>query len=146
VNFTGLIGGFADYWAMPWLRSRVEVLGGFGGATGVMTNLSVDAVIPCWKARISALRKSNRSHRVLPGPTKSRGVVDFVGALTQGSDKSFEDFETEFFEKVRPTSLIKRFAAPEEVAALVTFIASPLASATTGAALRVDGGVVKSAF
>jgi NAD(P)-dependent dehydrogenase (short-subunit alcohol dehydrogenase family) len=83
---------------------------------------------------------------VLPGPTKSRGVVDFVGALTQGSDKSFEDFETEFFEKVRPTSLIKRFAAPEEVAALVTFIASPLASATTGAALRVDGGVVKSAF
>jgi NAD(P)-dependent dehydrogenase (short-subunit alcohol dehydrogenase family) len=83
---------------------------------------------------------------VLPGPTKSRGVIDFVGALTQGSDKSFEDFETEFFEKVRPTSLIKRFAAPEEVAAFVTFIASPLASATTGAALRVDGGVVKSAF
>ena len=41
----GLIGGFADYWAMPWLRSRVEVLGGFGGATGVMTNLSIDAVI-----------------------------------------------------------------------------------------------------
>ena len=81
-----------------------------------------------------------------PGPTKSRGVVDFVGALTQGSDKSFEDFETEFFEKVRPTSLIKRFATPEEVAALVTYIASPLASATTGAALRVDGGVVKSAF
>jgi NAD(P)-dependent dehydrogenase (short-subunit alcohol dehydrogenase family) len=83
---------------------------------------------------------------VLPGPTKSRGVVDFVGALTQGSDKSFEEFETEFFEKVRPTSLIKRFATPEEVASLVTYIASPLASATTGAALRVDGGVVKSAF
>ena len=50
VNFTGLIGGFADYWAMPWLRSRVEVLGGFGGATGVMTNLSIDAVIPLSKA------------------------------------------------------------------------------------------------
>jgi len=83
---------------------------------------------------------------VLPGPTKSRGVVDFVGALTQGSGKSFEEFETEFFEKVRPTSLIKRFATPEEVASLVTYIASPLASATTGAALRVDGGVVKSAF
>jgi NAD(P)-dependent dehydrogenase (short-subunit alcohol dehydrogenase family) len=83
---------------------------------------------------------------VLPGPTKSRGVVDFVGALTQGSDKSFEEFETEFFEKVRPTSLIKRFATPEEVASLVTYLASPLASATTGAALRVDGGVVKSAF
>jgi NAD(P)-dependent dehydrogenase (short-subunit alcohol dehydrogenase family) len=83
---------------------------------------------------------------VLPGPTKSRGVMDFVGALTQGSDKSFEQFETEFFEKVRPTSLIKRFATPEEVASLVTYVASPLASAITGAALRVDGGVVKSAF
>jgi len=83
---------------------------------------------------------------VLPGPTKSRGVVDFVDALMQGSDKSFEKFETEFFEKVRPTSLIKRFAAPEEVASLVTHLASPLAAATTGAALRVDGGVVKSAF
>jgi len=83
---------------------------------------------------------------VLPGPTKSRGVVDFVDALMQGSDKSFEKFETEFFEKVRPTSLIKRFAAPEEVASLVTYLASPLAAATTGAALRVDGGVVKSAF
>src|SRR5271155_1928501 len=83
---------------------------------------------------------------VLPGPTKSRGVVDFVDALTQGSDKTFDEFENEFFEKVRPTSLIKRFAAPEEVASLVTYIASPLASATTGAALRVDGGVVTSAF
>jgi len=83
---------------------------------------------------------------VLPGPTKSRGVVDFVDALTQGSAKSFEEFEAEFFEKIRPTSLIKRFAAPEEVASLVAYVASPLASATTGAALRVDGGVVKSAF
>ena len=83
---------------------------------------------------------------VLPGPTKSRGVVDFVGALTQGSDTSFEAFETEFFEKIRPTSLIKRFASPEEVASMVTYLASPLASATTGATLRVDGGVIKSAF
>jgi len=83
---------------------------------------------------------------VLPGPTKSRGVVDFVGALTEGSDTSFDAFEQEFFEKVRPTSLIKRFATPEEVANLVAYVASPRASATTGAALRVDGGVVKSAF
>lgn len=71
---------------------------------------------------------------------------DFVDALAKEEGKSFEDFEQEFFEKIRPTSLIKRFASPEEVAALVTYIASPLASATTGAALRVDGGVVKSAF
>lgn len=83
---------------------------------------------------------------ILPGPTKSRGVVDFVDALAKSEGKSFDEFEKEFFEKVRPTSLIKRFASPEEVASLVVYVASPLASATTGAALRVDGGVVKSAF
>lgn len=83
---------------------------------------------------------------VLPGPTRSRGVEDFVQALAGDSGRSFEEFEKEFFEKVRPTSLIKRFATTEEVAAMVTYLCSPLASATTGAALRVDGGTVKSAF
>ena len=82
---------------------------------------------------------------VLPGPTKSRGVEDFVNALAKREGKTFSQFETEFFQKVRPTSLIKRFAKPEEVASLVAYVASPLSSATTGAALRVDGGVVKSA-
>lgn len=83
---------------------------------------------------------------ILPGPTRSRGVNDFVEALANADGKSFAEFEKEFFEKVRPTSLIKRFAAPEEVAALVSYIASPLASATTGAALRVEGGLLKSAM
>ena len=83
---------------------------------------------------------------ILPGPTKSRGVGDFVSGMAKQQGKSFEEVEKEFFKEARPTSLIKRFASPEEVASLVTYIASPLASATTGAALRVDGGVVKSAF
>ena len=83
---------------------------------------------------------------MLPGPTRSRGVGDFVETLAKGEGKTFAEYESEFFAKVRPTSLIKRFAAPEEVASLVTYLASPLSSATTGAALRVDGGVVKSAF
>jgi len=83
---------------------------------------------------------------VLPGPTKSRGVGDFVQDMARANGKSFEQVEAEFFESVRPTSLIKRFATPEETASLVAYVASPLSSATTGAALRVDGGVVKSAF
>jgi NAD(P)-dependent dehydrogenase (short-subunit alcohol dehydrogenase family) len=83
---------------------------------------------------------------VLPGPTKSRGVGEFVEGLARAGSKSGEQVEREFFEHVRPTSLIRRFASPEEVASLVAYVASPLASATTGSALRVDGGVVKSAF
>jgi NAD(P)-dependent dehydrogenase (short-subunit alcohol dehydrogenase family) len=83
---------------------------------------------------------------VLPGPTKSRGVGDFVEDLARSNDKSVDQVEAEFFDHVRPTSLIKRFATPQEIASLVVYVASPLASATTGAALRVDGGVVKSAF
>jgi NAD(P)-dependent dehydrogenase (short-subunit alcohol dehydrogenase family) len=83
---------------------------------------------------------------VLPGPTKSRGVDEFVGQLAQNEGKTFAEFETAFFKSVRPTSLIKRFATPQEVASMVAYVASPLASATSGAALRVDGGVVKSAF
>jgi NAD(P)-dependent dehydrogenase (short-subunit alcohol dehydrogenase family) len=81
---------------------------------------------------------------ILPGPTRSRGVGDFVEQLAKAEGKSFEAFEKAFFENVRPTSLIKRFATPDEVASLVAYIASPLAAATTGAALRVDGGVIKS--
>jgi NAD(P)-dependent dehydrogenase (short-subunit alcohol dehydrogenase family) len=83
---------------------------------------------------------------VLAGPTSSRGVTDFVDALAKQEGTSFAQVEKEFFEKVRPTSLIRRFASPNEVASLVTYVASPLSSATTGAALRVDGGVIRSAF
>jgi NAD(P)-dependent dehydrogenase (short-subunit alcohol dehydrogenase family) len=83
---------------------------------------------------------------VLPGPTKSRGVNDFVARLAKSGGKTFEEFEKDFFSTMRPSSLIKRFESPEEVAALVAYVASPLSSGTTGAALRVDGGVVRSAF
>jgi NAD(P)-dependent dehydrogenase (short-subunit alcohol dehydrogenase family) len=81
---------------------------------------------------------------VLPGPTRSAGVDEFVAQLSGG--KPFEEFEKEFFASVRPSSLIKRFATTEEVANLVTYICSPLSAATNGAALRVDGGVVRSCF
>jgi NAD(P)-dependent dehydrogenase (short-subunit alcohol dehydrogenase family) len=81
---------------------------------------------------------------VLPGPTRSDGVDEFVKQLSGG--KPFAEFEQEFFEKIRPSSLLRRFATTEEVANLVAYVCSPLSSATNGAALRVDGGVVKSAF
>jgi NAD(P)-dependent dehydrogenase (short-subunit alcohol dehydrogenase family) len=83
---------------------------------------------------------------VLPGPTRSRGVGDFVDALAKEQGKSGAEFEKEFFEHVRPTSLLKRFGTSREVATMVAYVASPLSSATNGAALRVDGGTVKSAF
>jgi NAD(P)-dependent dehydrogenase (short-subunit alcohol dehydrogenase family) len=83
---------------------------------------------------------------VLPGPTRSRGVGDFVEQLAREQGKTGAQVEKEFFAQVRPTSLIKRFSNTQEVAAMVAYIASPLASSTTGAALRVDGGTVKSAF
>ena len=84
------------------------------------------------------------SNAVLPGPTHTAGVDGFVSRLSGG--KPFSEFEEEFFRTVRTTSLLKRFATPEEVAALITYVCSPLSSATNGAALRVDGGVVKSCF
>jgi NAD(P)-dependent dehydrogenase (short-subunit alcohol dehydrogenase family) len=81
---------------------------------------------------------------VLPGPTRSAGVDEFVSQINGG--KSFAEFEKEFFTSVRPSSLLKRFATPEEVANMVTYVCSPLAAATNGAALRVDGGVIRACF
>jgi NAD(P)-dependent dehydrogenase (short-subunit alcohol dehydrogenase family) len=81
---------------------------------------------------------------VLPGPTRSAGVEEFVGQLSAG--RPFAEFERTFFETMRPSSLLKRFATPDEVANLVAYVCSPLSSATNGAALRVDGGVVRSCF
>jgi NAD(P)-dependent dehydrogenase (short-subunit alcohol dehydrogenase family) len=81
---------------------------------------------------------------VLPGPTNSDGVGEFVKQMSGG--KPFAEFEKEFFTSVRPSSLLKRFATTEEVANLVIYVCSTLSSATNGAALRVDGGVVQACF
>ena len=83
---------------------------------------------------------------VLPGPTHSRGLDGFVEDFTKAGGGGFKEFEAMFFKDARPTSLLKRFARPDEVASMVAYIASPLASATNGTAVRVDGGTVKSAF
>jgi NAD(P)-dependent dehydrogenase (short-subunit alcohol dehydrogenase family) len=78
---------------------------------------------------------------VLPGPTMSEGIVDFLKGLASTPNASAEQAEREFFQKHRATSLLQRLIKPEEVAELVAFVASPAASAINGAALRVDGGV-----
>ncbi len=79
---------------------------------------------------------------VLPGPTRSEGVVDFMCRLSQGKNLSQADMEKNLIAEGRPSSIIQRLATPEEVASMVVYVCSPQASATTGAALRVDGGVV----
>ena len=81
---------------------------------------------------------------VLPGPTRSEGVADFFGKLAKEHGMSEEEMEAQFIVRNRPTSLLRRLATPEEVANMVVYVCSPQASATTGAALRVDGGVVRS--
>jgi NAD(P)-dependent dehydrogenase (short-subunit alcohol dehydrogenase family) len=81
---------------------------------------------------------------ILPGPTASEGVEAFVSQLAKGQKISEKEMEKQFFKTGRPTSLLQRFATPEEVANLVAYVCSPLSSATNGAALRVDGGVVRS--
>lgn len=83
---------------------------------------------------------------VLPGPTMSEGVGDFVKALAKDQGKTGDEIETEFFSHMRGTSILKRFIEPTEIASMVTYIASPLSSATNGATLRADGGVIKTAF
>jgi NAD(P)-dependent dehydrogenase (short-subunit alcohol dehydrogenase family) len=81
---------------------------------------------------------------VLPGPTSSEGVATFVAQLADSRKLSLAEMEREFFATARPSSLIQRFATPEEVASLIVYVCSARASATTGAALRVDGGVVRA--
>ncbi|MGA0558230.1 SDR family NAD(P)-dependent oxidoreductase [Larkinella sp. VNQ87] len=81
---------------------------------------------------------------ILPGPTFSEGVGDFIGNMAAMNKVTVEEMEKDFFKHARPTSIIKRFATTQEVANLVAYLVSPLASATNGAAIRVDGGVTKT--
>lgn len=81
---------------------------------------------------------------VLPGPTRSDGVVDFFGKLAAQSGVSQAQMEADFIATHRPSSLIRRLATVDEVAGMVAYVCSPQASAVNGAALRVEGGVVRS--
>ncbi len=87
--------------------------------------------------------------RQVCGIARGRGQISLdrsLGALQRSGAKSFDEMERNFITQRRPTSIIQRFASPDEVASLIVYTAGTQSSATTGAALRVDGGVVKSAF
>src|SRR5579864_6402858 len=81
---------------------------------------------------------------VLPGPTRSEGAGAFIRQMAENQGVDEAGVERMFFEKVRPSSLLRRFATIEEVANLVVYLASPLSSATNGAAMRADGGVIQA--
>jgi NAD(P)-dependent dehydrogenase (short-subunit alcohol dehydrogenase family) len=79
---------------------------------------------------------------VLPGPTRSEGIADFIRSVVDNKDASEADREAEFFEKLRPLSLIRRLIEADEIGAITTYLASPLAAVTNGAAIRAEGGIV----
>ena len=81
---------------------------------------------------------------ILPGPTRSRGVGDFIEDMAKAGNISAEETERNFFKDIRPNSILQRFASVNEVADTVAYYASPLSSATNGAAIRVEGGILKS--
>jgi NAD(P)-dependent dehydrogenase (short-subunit alcohol dehydrogenase family) len=83
---------------------------------------------------------------VLAGPTRSEGVEKFISDMARAKNVAPDKIEKEFFRTTRPSSLLQRFATTDEVAALVAFVASPLSLATNGAALRVEGGLLRSIF
>ncbi|WP_045835929.1 SDR family NAD(P)-dependent oxidoreductase [Hyphomicrobium sp. 99] len=81
---------------------------------------------------------------VLPGPTRSEGVEEFLKAMAVANGKTPDDMAETFVQTHRPTSLLRRFATVEEVANMVVYAASNEASATNGAALRVEGGILRT--
>lgn len=81
---------------------------------------------------------------ILPGPTKSKGVDGFIEDLSKANHQSVQQVEQDFFKNMRPTSLLQRFASVEEIANTIVYYTSPLASATNGASIRVEGGLIKS--
>ncbi len=81
---------------------------------------------------------------VMPGPTRSANIMDFMRSMSSDAKAEESAIEAEFFRKFRPSSLLQRLLESEEIANLVTYLASPLSSATNGAALRAEGGLLKS--
>ena len=129
-------------WLWPWPIFGVPAarwLGLVVVAVGV-------AIVSVGRRTMTAAGTNVTVNSVLAGPTRSEGVEKFVADMARTKKTTAAEVEREFFRTVRPSSLLQRFARTDEVAAMVAFVASPLSSATNGAALRVEGGVVSSIF
>ena len=81
---------------------------------------------------------------VMPGPTRSEGIVDFLRSISSNPNATSAEVEAEFFTTARSGSLLQRMIEPEEIATMVAFLASPLSAATNGAAIRLEGGLINS--
>jgi len=81
---------------------------------------------------------------VMPGPTRSEGIVDFLKSVSSNPEATAEEAEAGFFAGPRSGSLLQRMIDPEEIASLVAYLASPLSAATNGAAIRVEGGLINA--
>ena len=100
-------------------------------------------------ARLGASDKFEAPPRLVdgcPSPTASEGAGNFVASMAKQQNISEAEVEKQFFETIRPTSLLKRFESTEEVASVVVFVASTQAVAINGAAVRAEGGVIRSIF
>jgi NAD(P)-dependent dehydrogenase (short-subunit alcohol dehydrogenase family) len=107
--------------------------------------MSKTAMLSLTRGFAQALKQTGVTvNAVLPGPTLSEGVGGFLDELARAQGKSVAEIEQGFFEHARPTSLLKRFIEPAEIANVVAFVCSREASAITGAPIRADGGVVLS--
>ncbi len=113
----------------------------------ILYGVTKTAILALSRGLAKSLRGTNVTvNSVLPGPTWSAGNLRSMKELSEKKGITMEEAALEFVKEKRPESIIQRFAEPEEVANLIVYLASPLSSATTGAALRVDGGIVNTAF
>jgi NAD(P)-dependent dehydrogenase (short-subunit alcohol dehydrogenase family) len=137
-----LAGMLGRNWGRILFISRES--GSDSGENGALRNDQDCADCRCAGIAESVVGTGVTVNSILAGPTESEGVGAFVEAMAKQEGKSKAEVEKQFFEHVRPSSLLRRFATVDEVAAMAICLAGEVSSATNGAALRVDGGVVRA--